>query len=119
MKIIKGKHLPNIIDFPIEYVNSIEIPKFNNIIYYDENLSFIEKIHEYSSMFEKHTPGAFILCTSLDCLKILKKEIIKQFEKDERKSFNLITTGSKCKMLMDFINDDNTFQRCIKNICVY
>ena len=43
-----------------------KLPKFNNIIYYDENLDFINSVHSDSDYFEKITSGAFILCTNLD-----------------------------------------------------
>ena len=44
---------------------------------------------------------------------------MRHFIKDKRIVFNLITTGSKCKTVMEYINSDEDFKNCIKNVCVY
>jgi len=93
--------------------------KYNNIIYYDENKNFINSIYKDSDIFEEKTPGSFILCTNLEELELIKFEIIKQFKKDKRIYFNLITTGSKCQKVLKFINKDKDFDNCIQNICIY
>ena len=55
-----------------------EEQKFNNIIYYDENIEYLKKIYKDSDEFERKTPGAFILCNDLKSLELIKKEIVKQ-----------------------------------------
>ena len=114
MNIIEGEHLPNIMNFQI-----IDNIKYNNIIYYDENLNFIKSIYKDSDTLERFTPGAFLLCTNIKSLELIKPEIIRQFNKDKRTYFNLITTGSKCEKVLDFINKDYEFEKCIKNICIF
>ena len=42
MDIIEGGHLPNIMDFPNGCINSEKEMKFNNIIYYDDNIRFLK-----------------------------------------------------------------------------
>lgn len=59
MNIIEGEHLPNIMNFTI-----IDNIKYNNIIYYDDNLNFIESVYKDSDAFERFTLGAYCLCQS-------------------------------------------------------
>ena len=115
--IIDGELLPDIMYFSNGCVESKE--KFNNIIYYDENLDYITSIKKESDLFEKKTSGAFILCNYLKSMEIIRTEILKQIKKDRRTTFNLITTGSACEKIMNFINKDKDFEKCIKNICIY
>ena len=74
-----------------------------------------------SDLFEQKTPGAFLLCTKLDSLNLVSKEIVRQTKKDKRIVFNIITTGSKCDKVMSFLNDEKNkeFKDCIKNLCIY
>ena len=70
-------------------------------------------------IFSKKTSGAFILCNDLESLSVIRDEILKQIKKDKRITFNLITTGSTCEKIMDFINENKEFFDCIKNVCIY
>jgi len=117
LSLVEGGHLPDIMNFSNGSVNGKT--RFNNIIYYDENIDHIKSINNDSDYFERATPGAFILCTSLESLDLVKKEIVKQMIKNKKMSFNLITTGSKCETIIEFLNKNNNFKNCIKNICVY
>ena len=119
MAIIEGGHLPNIMDFPNGCINSEKEMKFNNIIYYDDNINFIKSIKKDSDILEKRTPGAFILCNCLKSMAIIREEILKQIRKDKRIIFNLITTGSACEKIMEFISEKEEFNNCIKNICIF
>ena len=60
MDILEGGYLADIMTFPNGCVDSTK--KFNNIIYYDENLKFIKSVNKDSDFFEKNISGAFILC---------------------------------------------------------
>ena len=114
---VKGGHLPDVMNFSN---GSIEGQKFNNILYYDENISdYLKEINKDSDLFERCTPGAFILCTNIDSLKLIRTEILNQIKKDKRATFNLITTGSTCEKIMNFLKEDINFENCIKNACVY
>jgi hypothetical protein len=93
--------------------------KFNNIIYYDENTDYIKNINTDSDSFERHTSGAFILCTDMDSLKLIRDEILLQIKKDSRTIFNMITTGSKCEQVINFLKENPEFEKCIKRICVF
>ena len=92
MNIVDEGLLPDIMEFPNGLIDSVN--KFNNIIYYDENIKFIKSIKKDCDIFESKTPGAFIICTNLNSMTIIKEEIIRQYKRDKRKTFNLITTGS-------------------------
>ncbi len=117
MDIVEGGYLTDIMTLPNGYIDSTK--KFNNIIYYDENIKFINSINKDSDFFEKKTSGAFILCNDLKSLSIIREEILKQIKKDKRIIFNLITTGSTCEKIMNFINGNIDFFDCIKNVCIY
>ena len=108
--------LPDIMNLPNESKKEIEV--FNNIIYYAENKNNIELIYEDSDYFERMTPGAFILCNSIYSLKLIRREILKQTEKDKRMTFNFIISGHSCGNLI-FINKDPDFKKWINNICIY
>ena len=92
MGLVEGEHLPNIMDFPD--INVDWEGRYNNIIYYDENVGYMGSINEDIDYFERNTPGAFILCSSMQSLDLIKEEIIRANKKDERITFYIITTGS-------------------------
>ena len=117
LTLVEGEHLPDIMNFSNGSANGKK--GFNNIIYYDENIDHIKSINLDSDIFERVTPGAFILCTNLKSLNFVKKEIVKQINKNKKMSFNLITTGSKCETIIQFLNENIDFKNCIKKICVY
>ena len=115
---VKGGNIPDIMSFPNASVD--EDNKFNNIIYFDVNVSkHLTDINQDSDFFERYTPGAFILCTSMDSFKLIREEILTEFAKDKRLTFNLITTGSQCDNVMTFLDEDPKFKSLIKNVCVY
>ena len=117
LNFVEGGHLPNIMDFPNGSINPEQV--FNNIIYYDENINYMGSINNDSDYFESHTPGAFILCTSLNSLELVKKEILKANKNIQRIIFNLITTGGTFERVMDFLEANQDFKRCIINACIY
>ena len=117
MDIIGDGHFPDIMDFAN---GSITDQKFNNIIYYDENVDkFKKSVFEDSDLFERYTTGAFILCSNSNSLKFIREEILKQIKRDKQTSFNLITTGSQCDKVMKFIKENKEFEKCIQHVCVY
>ena len=115
--IAKGNHFPDVMNFSNASITGEN--KYNNIIYYDENIDFKKKIFNDSDKFERKTPGAFILCTNELSFDMIKKEILKQIKKDRRYIFNLITTGSLFEKVINLLSQDNEFNNCIKNICIY
>ena len=110
-------NLTDIMDFSNGQINNEE--KFNNILYYDENLEFMDRIIKDADLFEEKTSGAFILCTDMISLKLIREKILKIIEEDKSITFSLITTGSKFEDIFKFINENKTFKECIKNICIY
>ena len=116
---VEGGHLPDIMNFANGAINNDG--RYNNIIYYDENIDHLSEINQDSDLFEQKTPGAFLLCTNLKSLNLVSKEIVRQIKKDKRIVFNIITTGSKCDKVMGFLNDEKNkeFKNCIKNLCIY
>ena len=115
--IVKGGLLPDIMNF---FNSNAENDKnVNNIIYYDANIDYINSINQDSDIFERITPGAFILCTNIESLNLIRTEILTEIKNDTRISFNLITTGSQCQNVMTFLDTDPNFKKIIKNVCVY
>ena len=117
VKIANGGKFPDIMNIPNGSADSEE--KFNNIIYYDENTDFIKKINTDSDSFERHTSGAFILCTDMNSLQLIKDEILIQIKKDSRTTFNMVTTGSKCEKVIKYLKENPEFEKCIKRVCVF
>ena len=92
--------LPNIMSISNE--NNKE-QNFNNIIYYDENIDYLDSIIKDSNYFEVNTHGTFILCTNLESLKLVKNEILRNIKKDKRIYFNFIVSGKIFEKLIDFL----------------
>ena len=114
---VEGGHLPDLMNFPNGSANQSQT--FNNILYYDENTNYKDEVKKDSDYFERVTPGAFILCTSIDSLKLIREEILRQIKKDKKTTFNLITTGRACEKIINFIKENKDFENCIKNMCIY
>ena len=94
---------------------------FNNILYYDENLSnnHIKCIYRDSEKFENNTLGGFILCTNFEILEIIKKEILRENKLCYNIKFNLITTGKSFEKIVNYIQEDKEFEKCFENYCIY
>ena len=119
MTLVKGGTFPDIMSVPNGCINDIEEEVFNNIIYYDENLDYKSEVHKDSDYFERITPGAFILCTNMKSLDLIKYEVVNQKKRAKNTIFNLITTGSKCDDVMKYLNNNKEFKDCINKVCVY
>ena len=117
LTLVEDGHLPDLMNFANGSLNENKV--YNNIIYYDENIDFLSSIIEDSDFFERETSGAFILCTDIESLDLVKKEIIRQIKKDKKTRFNLITTGSKCEKIMNFLENNKDFKDCIDKVCIY
>ena len=113
----QGENLPDIMNLPEGKISGEEM--YNNIIYYDENIDHSKSIIKDANFFERNTPGAFILCTDLESLRLIRNEILNEIEKDERIIFNLITTGAACAKIMEFLKENEKFDNCINNVCIY
>ena len=70
-------------------------------------------------MFEKNNIGSFIYCKDIDSLKLLKEEILNKKKRHKNLVFNIITNGSSCKNLLNFLKSNEKFDNCIENICVF
>ena len=72
----------DIMNIPNGKINQTNIKvKMANIIYYDENINkHIKSIHTDSDLFERKTPGTFILSTNLLSLNIVMEEIKKKIQ---------------------------------------
>ena len=68
--------------------------KIANILYYDENIEkHLNDIHIDSDIFERKTPGTFILCTNIFSFNLVMEEIKKyNLKYKKRVLFNLIVT---------------------------
>ena len=93
--------------------------KIINIIYYNENIENIDIIIKETCYFKKKTNGAFILCTNLESLKIISKEITKKNKEDNKMKFNLILGDFNFIQFKNFLNDYKDFNNYILNICEY
>ena len=116
--LVKGGHFPDIMNIPNGSTNEGE-EVFNNIIYYDENKDFRENVYKDSDFFERITPGAFILCSDMKSLELIKDEVVKQYKREKKTIFNLITTGSTCDKIMEYLNKNKDLKNCIANACVF
>ena len=112
--IIQGENFPDTMNFQNEIKE-----KYNNIIFYDERIEYIHSINKDSDYFEKHTPGAFILCTDLESLRLVRAEILNEIQKNSRITFNLIITGSSFTKIIKFLKEDKRFESCINKVCIY
>ena len=116
--LVKGGHFPDIMNIPNGSTNEGE-EVFNNIIYYDENKDFREDVLKDSDFFERITPGAFILCSDMKSLELIKDEVVKQYKREKKTIFNLITTGKTCDKIMEYLNKNKDLKNCIANACVF
>ena len=116
LNFLEGENFPDIMQFIKENDNKM---KYNNIIYYDENIDFMSSVNQDCNYFEKNTTGAFILCTNLDSLTFVKKEILREYKRDKRIVFNLISSGKSFEKLINFLEQNQDFKICIQNACIY
>ena len=116
---VEEGNLPDIMSFSNASVNNEE--KFNNIIYYDTNIEKHKNdIHGDSDSFERETPGAFILCSNLKSLSIIKDEIVKYRRADKKVIFNIISNGGGFKHeLKQFLDANEDFRKCINKVCIF
>ena len=89
-----SKEMVNIMGIPETTIKNKN--KSANILYYDENIEdHLDEIHEDAILFERNTPGTFILCTNIPSMIFVLEEINFYNSKyDKRVIFNLIVTGS-------------------------
>ena len=92
--------------------------KFNNIIYYDDNPYDLNSINQRSDYFEKNTNGAFILCTNIESLKLVLKELSLNIN-DSNNIFGLIINENNFENVIDFFRENISFENIIKRICIY
>ena len=95
--------------------------KYNNIIYFDTNINTYKKeVENNSDKFEEETNGAFILCTSLESLSLIKDEILKQRKISKKIYFNCITNGKGYEeYIKKFLIENKAFKNCINHLCIY
>ena len=119
LSIVEDGNLPDIMNFSNAIVN--EEDKFNNIIYYDSNAEKYKKeIHTDSDVFERVTPGAFILCTNIDSLEIIRDEILRYKKSEKKTVFNIISNGKGyINDLKPFLNNNQKFKECLNKLCIY
>ena len=87
----------------------------NDIIYLNLNIEKLDEIF----IFEKNNIGSFIFCSDLDSLNLIREEILNKMQNNKDLVFNIITSGSSCQNLLDFLKENNKFDNYIKNICIY
>ena len=92
--------------------------KSANILYYDENIEkHLEEIHKDAILFERNTPGTFILCSNISSMLLVLEEInFYNYKYDKRVIFNLIVTGSKYQKIMNCLikyKYDHLFQNTL------
>ena len=116
---VENGNLPDIMNFSNGIINKEE--KFNNIIYYDNNAQkYKQNIFFDSDIFEQITPGAFMLCTSLDSLEIIRDEILRHRRVEKKVMFNLIANGrGYVDDLKKFFEKNKEFKKCFNKGCIY
>ena len=79
-----------------------------------------KEIHNDSDTFERVTPGAFILCTNLDSLGIIRDEILRHRRSEKKTIFNIISNGrGYINDLKPFLNNNPRFKECLNKLCIY
>ena len=63
--------------------------------------------------------GSFIYCKNQGSLELIREEILNKKKRHPDLIFNIITSGSDCKDLLKFIEENKEFDNCIKNICIF
>ena len=117
VNIVTVDNLPDLMNFKKGDLN--ENTKFNNIIYYDENIdNYEDEINADGDLFEANTSGTFLLCTNIESLALIMKEISKEYKEDNQLKFNLIVTGSKCEKVMKYLHK-NKYENFFENVCIY
>ena len=101
----------------ISYI--VKEEKYNNILYYDENKKGQKFRLKDCNSFEEETPGTFIFCSCEDSFKLIKEEIKREYNKNNKIKFNLITTGSTFEKINRKISEDIEFKNCFENKCIY
>ena len=116
---VESGNMPDIINFNEKKINKEEI--FNNIIYYDSNIEKHKvEIYKDSNKFEKLTNGAFILCTNLDSLNVIKDEILAYKKYGKKVVFNFICNGRAYENeIKQFLESNPNFKACINKLCIY
>ena len=119
MDFVGEENLPDIMSFPNGSFNDEKI--FNNIIYYDTNIEKHKKeIHKDSNKIERKTNGAFILCSNLVSLNIIKNEILRNIEHDKKAIFNFICNGKGYETdIKKFLTENKEFKKCLNKLCIY
>ena len=117
VNIVSVDNLPDLMNFCKGDLN--KGTKFNNLVYYDENIdNYEDEINEDADLFEDNVLGTFLLCTNIDSLNLVMKEIKKEKSDDEQLKFNLIVTGSTCEKVMNYLQK-NKYENFFENICIY
>ena len=101
----------------MESKNKLEL--FNNIIYYSENYKNVLDENNFIDYLGNITPGAFIPCSYIPSLKLIKEDIITERDKDSNIIFNIITNKSSCNSLFDYLNSNLDFKNCINKVCIF
>ena len=115
--IVTVDNLPNLMNFSKGDLD--KNTKFNNLVYYDENVAdYLDSINSDSDFFEGNTFGDFLLCNDLDSLNLIMYEIKKKFDEDNQVKFNLIVTGSKCEKVMEHLKKKE-WENIFENVCIY
>ena len=118
-ELVEDGFIPDITSFKNRNLNKDEI--FNNIIYYNNNFeNHAISINKDSDILRKETNGAFILCTNLNSLNIIKDEILRIALYEKRIVFNVITNVKGYeKDIKLFLNQNKEFKKYINKICIF
>ena len=118
-ELVEDGFIPDITSFKSGILKEDEI--FNNIIYYNNNFeNHTISINKDSDILRKETNGAFILCTNINSLNIIKDEILRIALYEKRIVFNVITNGKGYeKDIKLFLNQNKEFKKYINKICIF
>ena len=106
----------NIID---DYIINNNKRIYNNIIYFADNEKTKNDIIKDFEFFENITPGAFILCPDFKSLELIRNDIVIKNKRNKNIIFNVIINSNSCDKVIDFLNSNLDFKKCINNVCIY
>ena len=111
----------NIFDFDNmvdDYLNNKKMI-YNNIIYFTDNDKTKNESIKYIDYFENMTPGAFILCHDFKSLELVLNDISIKNKRNKNTIFNAIINSNSCDKIIDFLNSNSDFKKCINKVCIF
>ena len=118
ISLIKSGNIFDVNNMDDNYIdNNIKI--YNNIIYFIDNDREKNEIIKDFVFFENITPGAFILCPDFKSFELILNEIVLKNKYNKNIIFNIIINNNSCDKIIDYLNSNSDFKKCINKVCIF